>query len=430
MGSHFRETFDHLSRHKLRTVLTGLAVGWGVLLLVFMLGFGTSIEDGLRKSMGDFNSYDVQLLGGYTSKPFDGLGEGRPIYFDPVDTSIIKRVAPQIGDVYMTGETYNPVVESAIASATDDGNRRMVLYGVHPSMFGKSIRLKKILQGRVLTMNDYHYARHNYVIPDRVAELLFPQDDNYLGKQIVVNGVNGSVVGVYETDKYGNNTIYVSFTEYASRNSRIITQIDRLCLDLGETKITTKLLDDLEETIRGALSKRKRYDPEDPNVVSFTRWNIEGAGQMNLFFDAIQIFMWIVGLSILSVGIIGVSNIMLVTVSERRREIGIRKALGAKPRHLTRLVLEESVVITLFSGLLGMALGIVVLWGLDYGVTRLEWGTMTIFGDTLTLLGKPTISLRTGFFTVLVMTFAGIMAGYRPARRAIRIPAVEAMHEN
>lgn len=424
MTGSIQEIIEHLSRHKLRTALTGFAVGWGVLLLIFLLGVGTSFESGLRSSTTGYNIADLRLYAWFTTKPYSGFAADRSIIFDDLDIALIKQVAPEVKSVYKTVTWGGKELRTKDTYYTEFFN----ISGVHPAMFRSNIAIT-LKQGRFLTDEDYNKALHHYIIPDNIATTLFPKDSTFVGKQIIVNGIQGTIVGVYQKSTFGNNIVYLPFSEAALRVPEVATNNLELALDLGGKVLTGKEAKALGEKIRVAIARKKQFDPTDENAVYLNTWNIEGASSFDNFFRRLQAFLWVVGLSILAIGIVGVSNIMLVAVSERRKEIGIRKALGARSRHLIGMVLGESLIITLISGLLGLAIGVAILLFLDYAIIHWKIGELSMFGETIHLLGSTTVSIGLGLAAIAVMLVAGIIAGYRPARRASNIPAVEAMSD-
>lgn len=425
MGSSFREIFQHLSRHKLRTFLTGAAVGWGVLLLVFLLGVGQSFERGMRSSSRQYSATDLRIYAGYTSKPFGGYAEDRIIEFNDLDIELILRASSLIDTVYKVGQIPGSEVKSDIESVGGGFS----IMGVHPDMYSNNLGLD-ILEGRVHKIEDYQNARHLYIVPDRMATKLFPNSTSYIGRRIILNGISGIIIGVYKRESYARDIVYVPFSELQTRESHLQRGVKMLGLDLGGRKLSEAEANQLEQELRTILARHKNFDSTDETAVWLNTWVMSRDEKMDLFFVAIEIFLWMVGLSILSIGVIGVSNIMLVTVSERRKEIGIRKALGARPHHLIGMVLGESVLLTLTAGLVGLLVALVILMGLDYLVTSYGLGSTVVFGERLSLLGKVTISFPTGIATILVMTITGCIAGLKPIRKAMKIPAVEAMRDN
>lgn len=424
MNSFFKEIFEHLSRHKLRTTLTGFAVGWGVLLLIFLLGIGSSFESGLRSSSNGFNSADLRLFYGITDKPFAGFERGRNLICEDSDIPLIKRVLPNLRNIYKTASYFGKELRTAQHYYSEN----FKIEGIHQGMFASNLSLE-MLEGRKLTPQDYNRAKHHYIIPDKVAIALFPKENKVVGKQIIIDGILGTIIGVYKKENHGVSSIYLPYSEICFRKPSIVKDNTLLALDFGGKTFSEEEVNSIEKNIREALSRKRSFDPSDDNAVYLNSWNVRGAKSFDNFFRGIDIFLWLVGLSILTIGIVGVSNIMLVTISERRREIGIRKALGARSKHLIQMILGESIIITLVSGFLGLLLGIGILLTLDYFIATFAIGSFNIFGITIHLLGKVSISVNLGFLAIAIMLIAGIIAGYRPARKATNIPAVEAMSD-
>lgn len=427
MGNALQEIFDHLKRHKLRTALTSFAVGWGVLLLIFLLGVGTGFRNGMEETTGSYSQADIRCYSWRTTKPYAGYEKGRTLYFDNYDIAIIKQAIPQVKEVYKTSNYYTSGTLRYGAKYYTDFTK---IIGIEPSLLGRSIPIN-IKEGRALSQEDNINARHHYLLPETVAQSLFGKNESAVGKRIELDGTYGTVVGIYRVENKNDNTaiIYAPFREQELKFPYLSARVDELNLVLKTVPKNISELESLEVAIRQALSRRMKFDPTDESAVYINKWGLEGTTSLNNFFMGMNMFLWLVGISILSIGIVGVSNIMLVTVSERQREIGIRKALGARSKHIIGMILGESVIITILSGLIGLFIGVVLLLLLDYLVTVFHVGEFEFFGNKMHMLGEITISVGIGLVAVVVMAIAGLLAGYKPARKAVSIPAIEAMRE-
>lgn len=401
-----QEIFATLQRNRLRTVLTAFSVAWGMLMLVVLLGAGRGLEKGAAYEFRDDAVNSLWLYVGKTSMPFAGRGPGRDIKLMNDDYDFLSRNVPQIDHItarfYMWGEF---TVNYGSKHAAFD------IRGVNP---GHQYLEKTIIsKGRFLNDADLAERRKVCVIGSKVAEFLFGKETPPIGAYLNIRGLSYQVVGVFE-DVGGEaelRKIYIPVTT-AQLIYHQPGRVHQLMFTIGNADVeqSTKL----SERITRLMSERHGFSPKDRrafrvqnNVVEFER--------VNAVFVWIRVFVWIVGTGTLLAGMVGVSNIMLISVKERTREIGIRKALGATPLSIVSLVIGEAVIVTATAGYAGLIAGI--------GVVELA----AHYLKDLSYLRDPDVDLRLALTATAVLIFCGAMAGFFPAWHAAKVHPIEAL---
>lgn len=400
----WNEIFISISRHKLRTVLTALGVFWGIFMLVLLLGAGQGLQNGVYKNFEEDAANSIRISGGWTSKDFNGLPKGRRIYLSSEDIDILSREFPEVenmsGRVFLRGNQNVQFEDKFFAYS---------VRGVHPSL--RILENFKMVEGRFLNEEDNNLLRKNAVIGLKVKEELFGQEQDAVGKEINVGSIVYKVVGVY-FDSEGEQSlrdiyIPIDIAQKVYQGTNYVNNIwfTTTNIDLEQTKA-------LENRIRNMMSKKYIFDPQDVRAMWINN-SAEEFGQMQNLFRGISAFLWFVGLGSLFAGIIGVSNIMLITVKDRTREIGIRKAMGATPGSIINMIISEAIFITLMAGYFGLVLGLMLLYAAS--------------GIESEFFLRPEIHLGVGLAAILILTIAGALAGWVPARQAARINPVIAM---
>ena len=430
MWDSLNEIGAQLKRNKLRTALTGFAVGWGVLMLIFLLGIGTGLRNGIVSiaEKGRLSDAACNLRAWRTEKPYDGYEEGRSIYFSRDDAPALEKHFREIVHAFPVCSFYVDQVSCEGKVFNSAGQWKKVT-GADPDYltYVKPLRMR---EGRTLRKSDEVMRQKYIVIPSSIADGLFEKGESALGKQILCEKITATVVGVYQDE--GDNIIYMPYSVVTTVFPNMEVYLNKIAL-VFDRKYDKKELQTIEKRIRAFFSPVKHTAPDDDDALWMNYWNQSSSESMGKLFTGLDLFLWFIGLSILSIGIVGVSNIMLVTVRERIREIGIRKALGAKGKDIVTMILTESVLITLVSGIVGFLVGVGLLFLVDWLMNTQGLGQISTDmmggGDVLSLFKDPLISGQVGILAILTMVIAGMIAGYVPAKRAVKIPPVEAMRE-
>ena len=410
------EVWSTSKRNKLRTSLTGFAVVWGVFMLIFLLGAGNGLINAQLKQSERHLANSMVVYGGQTTKAYNGLKEGRIIDLNDRDMLITSHTfASNVDNV--SGRQLSTVT----ITYGDNYMDKQTLSGVYPS--ASKIDKMEMLCGRFINDLDMQQQRKVMVISRKHTKELFGKDYKaMLGKNVKVGNIVFRVVGIYKDDESSENQpLYTAFTTMKT----IYGKGDKV----GDIMFTLKNLvtvqenKDFETNYRAVINKNHQAAPDDDG--SLWLWNrYTNNIQMNQGIAIIQTALWIVGLFTLLSGIVGVSNIMLITVKERTREFGVRKAIGAKPWNILKLIITESVIITGFFGYIGMLLGIIGNEVLDatLGHSQVDMG----FAKA-TIFVNPTVGLDVCFEATLAIIIAGTIAGLIPAIKASRIRPIEAL---
>lgn len=400
------EIWQTLQHNKLRTALTGLAVAWGIFMLIVLLAMGNGVINAFKDQAMQPGSQKIEIWSGTTSVPYHGYKEGRDVYFKNEDLTRLVKDNPSFAKA-TTANLW--LSSSAISTGSESVNAG--LRGAFPQSLEVS-QGNKLVQGRFINERDMASKAKVMVLPKSIAEQLFPPDaSKALGSRLSYKGLSFQVVGV--TDGWERN-IYVPFT-----TARILNgskeRIDNMSVLLKGLS-TEEEGEAAEQKIRETLAAAHDFDPDDKSAVWI--WNqftsgLKGLAAMNI----LNISIWILGLLTLISGVVGISNIMFVSVRERTHEIGIRRAIGARPTAILVQILAESVAITTLFGYIGIVLGTAAAALLDH-----------IFGDT-DFLSHPTVSISIALQVTAVLIVAGALAGLFPALKALKVKPVEALRD-
>ncbi len=403
----WQELFDTLRRNKLRSALTGFAVAWGILMLVVLLGSGKGIEHGVEYQFRDDAINSIWVSSGQTSVPYGGLRPGRAIQFTNQDYD---EVTGRIADVEVASGRFRIFGNQQVVYGSESGS--YTIRAVHPGH--KVLERTKVIQGRFINELDIREVRKSAVLGTLVVEALFGEEPP-IGRRIQINGISFQVVGVFDDE--GNESereyIYLPIST-AQRTFNGANRVHQILYTTGDATLGRS--QDMVQETRELLAVNHTFDPEDQRAV-FINNNVENFQRMAALMGAIRIFVWIVGVGTLLAGVVGVSNIMLVAVRERTREIGIRKAIGATPAEIVGMVMHEAVVITTVAGFLGLAAGVAILEILARAITGAE------------VFRNPQVDLGVALAATALLIVAGTVAGFFPARRAAAVRPVNALRD-
>jgi putative ABC transport system permease protein len=410
--NNWQEIFFTLKKNKWRSFFTAFGVFWGIFMLVIMLGSGKGLQNGATADFNGMATNSFFVWTQTTSKPFNGFKRGRAFDFNNDDIKAIKKEIPEVDVVSGRNQIGDFGGGSTVSHNAKNGSFSVM--GDFPE-FLKIQPLEK-LNGRFVNDLDIKEKRKVAVIGNRVAQELYKKDEPVLGSVIKIKGINFQVVGIFQSDKSDDGgefakTIYVPFTTFQS------------CFNLGNRvgwfSITSKEnipCSVVEVKVKDLLKKRHSIAPDDNQAVG--SWNAEAQyKKMQGLFMGIQLLIWIVGIGTLLAGVIGISNIMLVVVKERTKEIGIKRALGATPFKIVGQLVQESLFLTFIAGYGGLVLGV--------GVIQLVSNAMK--GQEGGMFRNPEVDLNVALIALFILILGGIIAGLIPAYRAIKITTVDAL---
>jgi len=399
------EIWATLARHKLRTTLTALSVAWGVFVLILLLGAGAGLEHGAVDSIGHDAVSSVWISEGVTSIPFAGQGPGRRIKLQNADYEAIMKMRPDVD--YVDAEL-NLMGDFAVRYRSRRSN--FIVRGAVPDV--RVLENAGLRAGRFLDDDDVRERRKVAVIGPLAADVLFGKGPA-IGEYIQIRGSSFRVVGIYD-DPGGEDEqrfIYVpvSVVQLLDGSSSFLQFLAFTVTDADPVDG-----DRLVTEVRHMLASRHHFDSEDPRAARIYN-SLELAGKVRRMFVWIRAFVWLVGIGTLLAGIVGVSNIMLISVKERTKEIGLRKAIGARPAAIVRMIVGESLVMTAVAGYLGLAGGI--------GVIALAARVL----PPMKYLREPSVDFHVALGATLVIVISGTLAGLFPARQAAAIQPIEAL---
>lgn len=407
-------------RNPLRTLLTSQGVFWGIFMLIVLLGSGKGLENGVLSNFSGFNVNGMYVWGQRTTMPYKGFKPGRNYVLRNADTKALREQVPELEYICPRCQLGGYNSDNNVGRGTRTGSYSV--YGDHPEF--QYIQLLDIRRGRFVNELDIQETRKVCVIGEMVAKELFDPGEDPIGDYIKIQGVYFKVVGIFSTNKKGNEalkdltSIYIPFTTF----QRAFNWGDKL----GWYALSVKSGYDsheVEEKVKQVLMAQHSVNPKDTRAVgSFNA--AQEAEKFDRMFGGISFLVGLVGIGTLFAGGVGVMNIMLITVNERTKEIGIRKAMGATPGSIIGMILQEAVFITFIAGYIGLACGVFALEGVDSLVGEPTGGGGR--GDFVFFL-HPEVSFKVAMFSVGVLIVTGVMAGLYPALKAVWIDPIKAL---
>lgn len=403
----FREILASMQSNKSRIALTGFSVGWGMFILVVLLGSAGGFQRGLNKTFYLDLPQIVTVTAGKTAESFLGFDKGRLIKLHVSDANaLLYGNVPHAAEVYpvarMSANVWNGlnIINSSVVGC-ETGSL--------------ATEYKQVFSGRDLNNLDWTEQRKVCVINDRLAKMLFP-DSVYLGRTLIADSTCYTVVGVCKSRIKSDvsTSVYIPLSTFLTKY-RPDKQIDAIRIVAADLT-TAEENEAFNSKVHDYIASRNQCSPTDYKGVKIDNGYELMLSTTNIV-NSIGIFVWIIGIATLIAGIVGVSNIMLITIKERTRELGVRKAMGASNGHIISLVLVESVIITMIFGYLGMIIGVGITQLLDMAL-----------GDAVPIFQNPTIQFWPAVGCTFIMVLAGLIAGYVPAKRAISVKLVDALN--
>ena len=407
----FREILDSITRNRSRSILTGFGVFWGIFMLMLLVGGGQGLKDLLMQNFDGFAQNTCIIATNNTTKPYKGFRKGRSWNLEYADVDRLKSLVPELETVTPSVSLWGKTVvhgENTYARGIVKGARADYVH----------IETPKMKYGRFLSDADNLQERKVCVIGKRVYENLFPEGGSPLGERISVDGSYYTVIGVdWATGGIsinGNAADAVTIPINQARKAYNLGNTVHLLCFTAREGIT---MSDVTPRVREIVARSHYVDPTDEQALFLLNTQLI-FGIVDNLFRGINFLIWLIGLGTLLAGIIGVSNIMMVSVKERTTEIGIRRAIGATPNQILGQIISESIVLTLVAGMMGIVLSVLILAGVELAMTE----------DGI-LKAAFQVPFGTAVLAALLLTALGVLAGLAPALRAMGIKPVDAMRD-
>lgn len=404
----WNEIFESLRKNKLRTFLTGFSVAWGIFILIILLGAGKGLENGIKDQFSSSATNTIWIWSGETSLPYQGYKPGRRIQLNNDDYELLTKMD---GLDKVAGRNH---IWSSLPISYKNKYDIFTIRAAH-AKYGE-IEKVNILKGRFLNEKDIAEKRKICIISKEIKESLIPNEEA-IGKYLNVNKTPFKIVGIFtdEDERQQNSRVlYIPISTAQHLIAGSSNTLQTLAVTTGDANLEENKA--LESQIREQLARHHKFDINDQKAVMM--WNsLEMLKRILNIITGLNIFIWFLGILTIIAGIIGVSNIMVILVKERTKEIGIRKAIGAKPFSITSMILMESIFITLSAGYIGMVLGIGVL---EYVPTILPKSDFFV---------NPSVNINIAIEAIILLVAAGAIAGLVPAQRAARIKPIEALRD-
>ena len=410
----WNEILEVLTTNWLRTLLTAFGVFWGIFILILLLAAGKGLENGIRMDFGDIATNTMFMWTQPVTKSYQGLSKGRRFSYDLDDVRDIKNNVDNLRFVSPRNQLGGFRGGSNVIRGLKTGG--FDVYGDYPEIIKQEPM--EITEGRFINYNDIEDKRKVAIIGEGVRKSLYDFGEEILGTYIKINGVNFMVIGCYKKKTSGGNSeeeqkqIFVPFTAF----SQAFNRGDRVGW-MAVTAMDGTPITDIKEQIFDIVKKNHKIHPEDQRAVGhFDLY--QQFRRVETLFMALKVIAYFVGVLVLLSGVIGVSNIMLIVVKERTKEIGIRRALGASPGKIRAQILTESVFLTIISGMAGIVFGAVLIYGLNYALEMM---------DPIDMFANPSVNLGVVTTALGILIISGLLAGLIPAQNAIKLKPVDAL---
>ncbi len=403
----WQEIYDSLSKNKFRTIITMIGVWWGILLLIGLLGAARGMENSFNRLFGDFATNSVFIWGQSTSKPFKGFQEGKSVRLTLQDAKAVEREVEGIEFVVPRNQTSATVIRGF-----QSGNFRV--NGDYPLL--DKVQKSKLVHGRFINQNDIDEKKKIVVISEDLYKQLFEKDEDAIGQFVQINSINFKVVGMFETGSMNmgpSSDMHIPFTTFQ--------QIYNKGEDIGWMMLTGKPEYDIKQIEMDAkllLKTLNKIHPEDKRA--FGSFNLgKEFKKFTGFLVGMQFLTWFVGIATLIAGVFAIGNILLITVKERTKEIGVRRALGATPFEIKRQVVMEAVLLTLVAGLMGIISGGLILMAIDAAFGQ---------GEDAALV-NASVSIPVVWLALGILIILGTLIGLIPANKATSVKPIDALRE-
>jgi len=408
----FEEIWDSLKQHKNRNLLTGFGVAWGIFILVLLVGAGNGLQKGIMILFQDYTQNSLWIYGGETSMSKPGQRSGRTISFKEHELHLFSKRYPEIKEISPEVTYPGKKLHSKYKSY-----RRFKCFGIKSSYF--NIKTFKVERGRLLNPNDELTHAKVAVVGQQIAKGLFGKEEA-IGEFISLDGVWLQIVGILaEKSLFSDNQEYI-YLPYQTLKDQFNYGENVNCFAIALAKETPPLK--FEEGFKTYLSRKYKFHKDDKNAIYIENLQAD-AKTFNSLFKSIQLFLWLVGICMLLSGIVGVSNIMLVVVKERTQEIGIRKAIGAPPKSILFMILNESIVVTLLAGITGLVSASIVVFLINASL-----GSMIM--DKNSVFKGLDINIPIALGALILLILAGAFAGLYPARKAASVMPIKALNSD
>ena len=406
----WQEILSTIKKNKLRTFLTGFSVAWGIFMLIVLLGAGKGLENGIHSNFDADAANSIWIFPGQTSKSYNGIQPGKYVRFTNEDYDRIKRENKNLEHI---SSRYNIRGNDLISYKNEYGS--FGINTVHPDM--EFIEKSFPIEGRFINNIDIKKQRKVAVIGDLVEEALCKNGKSPIGEYIKIRGVPFKVVGIYSENSNSDGErrrVYIPISTAQKVFSGANT-VNNIALSVKD--MTADQNKQFEENLKASFAANHNFDKEDDRAI-FIQNNSENIKEFQNAFQGIRLFIWVIGIGTIIAGIVGVSNIMLIVVKERTKEIGIRKAIGATPWSVVSSVIQESVLITSFAGYIGLVLGVALM----------EIIAKNIPAESM-MFKNPDVDISVAISATILLVISGSIAGYIPARRAAKIKPVVALRD-
>jgi putative ABC transport system permease protein len=403
----WQELYDSISKNKVRSILTMVGVWWGILLLIALLGSARGIENSFNRLFGDFATNSVFIWSQSTSKPFKGFQEGRRVRLTLTDVRKIEENVEGIEFVVPRNQNRSLVVRNLLSGTFN-------IAGDYPLL--DKVQKKKLIHGRFINQNDIDENKKTVVISEDIYKQLFEKDEDAINEYIRINNINFKVIGIFENSNVNmgpSSDIHIPFTTF----QQIYNQGEKI----GWMVITGKPdsgINQIEADVKLLLKNVHKIHPQDKRA--FGSFNLgEAFGKLTGFLTGMQFLTWFVGIATLIAGVFAIGNILLITVKERTKEIGVRRALGATPFEIKRQIVVEAVFLTLVAGLLGIISGGWILIAMDKFLGQ---------GDDAVFV-NASVSISVVLIALVILIILGTLIGLIPANKATSVKPIEALRE-